>query len=85
MSFFSLVSDFFQGLLLDALADVIKTEPDCPFQSAKSVNKWIKSVTNNALPALHKLVKSFKENDLNMDEVEVAKRPTIWQLFCSSN
>ena len=26
-----------QGLLLDALADAIKTEPDCPFQSAKSV------------------------------------------------
>ena len=28
-----------QGLLLDALADAIKTEADCPFQSAKSVNK----------------------------------------------
>ena len=59
-----------QGLLLDALADAIKTEADCPFQSAKSVSKWIKSITNDALPALHKLVMSVKENALNMDEVE---------------
>ena len=59
-----------QGLHLDALADTIKTEADCPFQSAKSVSKWIKSITNDALPALHKLVMSFKENALNMDEVE---------------
>jgi len=59
-----------QGLLLDALADTIKTEADCSFQSAKSVNKWIKSVTNDALPALRKLVKDFKGNILSMDEVE---------------
>ena len=34
-----------QGLLLDALADAIKTEPDCPFQSAKSVNKFLELLT----------------------------------------
>ena len=34
------------------------------------MSKWIKSITNDALPALHKLVMSFKENALNMDEVE---------------
>ena len=59
-----------QGLLMDALVKKIKVEADCPFRGAKSVNKWIKSLTNEALPALYKAVEDFEENILNMDEVE---------------
>ena len=59
-----------QGTNMDALVNLIKAEDECTFRDAKSVHKWIKSLTNETLPALYKAVQDFEGNILNMDEVE---------------